>query len=458
MEKKLYLVTTRDGKTSYTAALTDNEKSELIGGGATVQDPATGSDGSSSIVLEANGEKITKNDLLNLVKDLDASVRTALRKNEDNVSYTQQFFNRKTNSIIDKVSFGKNRDNPGAPSEYRFEFKIGNKKVAVKAMNGTYIDVAQIILQSGTVGINRDVATDVLYNLIKNVNNTSGYAGKKQSEQGNLDEFKIAVDKFKKLGQSKEAIKELLKASRSFPGDDIQHKFLNAVTLYRGSCPNCQDPEPTIEPQVNSPQDPRSETDCEEASLHLDMSLFIRLLEYAREESKVDVDLHFVAENLQKVCIDKGCAGMDDYGFIISKSTQSEEHDSQPVEKKIDESEEIEWPDGEKPYSSLLFEKLEIAYDTITKECSLDAYPESNDPIILVSAVASDYDLRNYESYLDNYPQEDAQFRATNANLEVLGGYQGDIKFSQEEASQMLRREDFNVIKQFALANFEAIK
>lgn len=125
MEKKLYLVTTRDGKTRYTAALTDNEKSELIGGGAIIQDPATGRDEYSSIVSDANGEKITKNDLLNLVKDLDASVRTALRKNEDNVSYTQQFFNRKTNSIIDKVSFEKNRDNPGAPSEYRFEFKIG---------------------------------------------------------------------------------------------------------------------------------------------------------------------------------------------------------------------------------------------------------------------------------------------------------------------------------------------
>src|SRR5574344_227825 len=467
MEKKLYLVTTRDGKTEYTASLTDDEKSELIGKGAIIEDPATGVNNSSSIMSEASAEGMSKNDLLNVVKALDTSVKQALRKNDDGVSYTQQFFNRATNSIIIEVNFEHDKDNPGAPSKHRFEFKIGNKKVAVKTSDGSYVDVAQLVIQSGTININKDVATDVLYNLIKNSNEISGYAGKNQSKVGletvgNLDEFKTAVQGFRQK-KSKETIGELLKASRTFPGDDIQHKFLAAVNAYKSACSNCQDEEN----QVNS-SNLDSENDCDQASLKLDMSLFIRLLEYAREDSKKDVDLHFLAENLQAVCIEKGCAGMDDYAFIISRSSQPDQNEDYEKDTTMDESrvlgehESDEWSSGlesDDESGSDLFNSLEIAYDTVHQSCTLNNYPESNVPIVIVKATVSDYDVEHDSTYNgDRAPYEETFFTATDADLEVVGGYVGDTKeFSKEEAEQMLDKVDYRNIKRFALDNFEYV-
>lgn len=35
--------------------------------------------------------------------------------------------------------------------------------------------------------------------------------------------------------------------------------------------------------------------------VHLDVPLFIRLLEFAREEAKDDVDLHVITENINRI-------------------------------------------------------------------------------------------------------------------------------------------------------------
>lgn len=51
-------------------------------------------------------------------------------------------------------------------------------------------------------------------------------------------------------------------------------------------------------------------------SIELSVPLFIRLLEFAREDAKTDMDLHFVAENLANL---KRCATMDDYENLLKK-------------------------------------------------------------------------------------------------------------------------------------------
>ena len=59
--------------------------------------------------------------------------------------------------------------------------------------------------------------------------------------------------------------------------------------------------------------------------IKLDVPLFIRLLEYAREDAKDDMDLHRVAENiidLSKVGI---TLGMIDYNTIIGPSEDLQE-------------------------------------------------------------------------------------------------------------------------------------
>lgn len=48
----------------------------------------------------------------------------------------------------------------------------------------------------------------------------------------------------------------------------------------------------------------------------LDVPLFIRLLEYAKEDAKTDMDLHKVTENILKLLEEKDCLCMDDYKNI----------------------------------------------------------------------------------------------------------------------------------------------
>lgn len=51
----------------------------------------------------------------------------------------------------------------------------------------------------------------------------------------------------------------------------------------------------------------------------LDVPLFIRLLEYAREDAKNDMDLHNMTENAIKLSLDNKILNMGDYNNIIKK-------------------------------------------------------------------------------------------------------------------------------------------
>jgi hypothetical protein len=57
--------------------------------------------------------------------------------------------------------------------------------------------------------------------------------------------------------------------------------------------------------------------------IKVDVPLFIRLLEYAREDAKTDMDLHDVAENIISLSMSGKTLTMDDYNAIIG-STQEE--------------------------------------------------------------------------------------------------------------------------------------
>lgn len=52
--------------------------------------------------------------------------------------------------------------------------------------------------------------------------------------------------------------------------------------------------------------------------VHLDVPLFIRLLELAREDVKQDADLHDVAEAVIKLSAEKDLVTMADYDQIVS--------------------------------------------------------------------------------------------------------------------------------------------
>ena len=57
----------------------------------------------------------------------------------------------------------------------------------------------------------------------------------------------------------------------------------------------------------------------------LDIPLFIRLLEYAREDAKTDMDLHNVAEKAISLSETGRTLTMNDYDSLVSGQEQPEE-------------------------------------------------------------------------------------------------------------------------------------
>jgi hypothetical protein len=54
----------------------------------------------------------------------------------------------------------------------------------------------------------------------------------------------------------------------------------------------------------------------------VDVPLFIRLLEYAREDAKTDMDLHDLAENIIDLSEEGEVLTMDDYNAIVGTSEE----------------------------------------------------------------------------------------------------------------------------------------
>lgn len=56
--------------------------------------------------------------------------------------------------------------------------------------------------------------------------------------------------------------------------------------------------------------------------IKVDVPLFIRLLEYAREDAKTDMDLHDVAENIIRLSETGKTLSMNDYDAIVGSTEE----------------------------------------------------------------------------------------------------------------------------------------
>jgi hypothetical protein len=56
--------------------------------------------------------------------------------------------------------------------------------------------------------------------------------------------------------------------------------------------------------------------------IKVDVPLFIRLLEYAREDAKTDMDLHDIAENIIRLSETGGVLSMKDYNAIVGSTEE----------------------------------------------------------------------------------------------------------------------------------------
>lgn len=54
-------------------------------------------------------------------------------------------------------------------------------------------------------------------------------------------------------------------------------------------------------------------------TISVDVPLMIRIMEYAKEDAKTDMDLHVVAENLVRLSEGGKTLGMDDYDAIVAQ-------------------------------------------------------------------------------------------------------------------------------------------
>jgi hypothetical protein len=57
-------------------------------------------------------------------------------------------------------------------------------------------------------------------------------------------------------------------------------------------------------------------------TITVDVPLFIRLLEYAREDAKTDMDLHDLADNIIDLSEEGEVLTMDDYNAIVGTSEE----------------------------------------------------------------------------------------------------------------------------------------
>lgn len=60
-------------------------------------------------------------------------------------------------------------------------------------------------------------------------------------------------------------------------------------------------------------------------TITLDVPLFIRLLEYAREDAQTDMDLHNVTENAISLALSGKTLTMKDYNMIVGSPEDIEE-------------------------------------------------------------------------------------------------------------------------------------
>ena len=60
-------------------------------------------------------------------------------------------------------------------------------------------------------------------------------------------------------------------------------------------------------------------------TITLDVPLFIRLLEYAREDAKTDMDLHNVAERAINLSTEGECLGMQNYDSLVGQTEKLDE-------------------------------------------------------------------------------------------------------------------------------------
>lgn len=346
-----YVATTNSGSIQVMRQVDKNQK-EKIQSTQTVADLEEVPGTSKTL----NEVEIQNQDSLAVAKQLGKVLATVLRDHGDQIQ-TMSAKQCNTSGCTIVVQYGTPGDEVGANSnnpqlqnsvpeqdEFQFEYKEGTVYLNV---NGTEIEICTIQNQSGTVKIQQPVAQDSLTKFIDSkTQSTLGDETTQEITEEARTCFAEAVQAYRK-GKNKETLKGLFRAARNFRGNTIQEKlkeaaqdFLNRTAVVEPE--SIERVVATAEPL--DPTQPCSGEDCEDTEspildnpdtsvdICMNISVLLRLLEYAKDEVKDDSQLHFIAQNIES----RKTVTMDDFEDII-KIPDSGEENEENMDEYFDE-------------------------------------------------------------------------------------------------------------------------
>lgn len=346
-----YVATTNSGSIQVMRQIDKNQK-EKIQSTQTVADLEEVPGTSKTL----NEVEIQNQDSLAVAKQLGKVLATVLRDHGDQIQ-TMSAKQCNTSGCTIVVQYGTPGDEVGANSnnpqlqnsvpeqdEFQFEYKEGTVYLNV---NGTEIEICTIQNQSGTVKIQQPVAQDSLTKFIDSkTQSTLGDETTQEITEEARTCFAEAVQAYQK-GKNKETLKGLFRAARNFRGNTIQEKlkeaaqdFLNRTAVVEPE--SIERVVATAEPL--DPTQPCSGEDCEDTEsptldnpdtsvdICMNVSVLLRLLEYAKDEVKDDSQLHFIAQNIES----RKTVTMDDFEDII-KIPDSGEENEENMDEYFDE-------------------------------------------------------------------------------------------------------------------------
>lgn len=346
-----YVATTNSGSIQVMRQIDKNQK-EKIQSTQTVADLEEVPGTSKTL----NEVEIQNQDSLAVAKQLGKVLAMVLRDHGDQIQ-TMSAKQCNTSGCTIVVQYGTPGDEVGANSnnpqlqnsipeqdEFQFEYKEGTVYLNV---NGTEIEICTIQNQSGTVKIQQPVAQDSLTKFIDSkTQSTLGDETTQEITEEARTCFAEAVQAYRK-GKNKETLKGLFRAARNFRGNTIQEKlkeaaqdFLNRTAVVEPE--SIERVVATAEPL--DPIQPCSGEDCEDTEspildnpdtsvdICMNVSVLLRLLEYAKDEVKDDSQLHFIAQNIES----RKTVTMDDFEDII-KIPDSGEENEENMDEYFDE-------------------------------------------------------------------------------------------------------------------------
>lgn len=335
------------------------------------------------------GEEMQQADFSSIAKQLGKSVVTALRDHGDEVAFASA---KHVGPEGCTIHIQYKPDDQGETWEDDFQFSFSNDgKVSLGGGN----TVCQLQQLSGEARIQKDLVKDAILSYIEGKTNPTDVED--APEQTNLKEeerqrdlllgFKQAVKEFQENPSDREKIKDLFRQSRGFEGDSLAQKFKNAVETYKAAIPV---EEPNVPDGLETPADSEPEEltvgtintteeqpECTSGGfICMNISLLLRLLEYAKEEAKEDIDLHFISEKAQELSKEGRGLTVADYDTLISKSTESDEQEEEPNSEKEPEEVEENWFD---PSDDEIEDMRNSAHD-------YQDYPQGKDEVDEVSS------------------------------------------------------------------------